>query len=359
MSGFARHLRFQFLVLTVAGFIQRQQQDVIEYLLKENRVLGEQLRGRRLVLTDAQRRRLALRARKLGRAMLSQLASMVTPDTLMRWYRRLVARKYDGSSERRPGRPRVGDEIERLVLKFASENPRWGYARIRGALSSLGHQVARSTIARILKDNGIDPSPKRATTWNTFLKPHWGAIAATDFFSVEVLTRAGLIRYLVLFVMDLQTRRVQIANISPQPCGQLLEQIARNLTDPFDGFLRKHRYLIHDRDPLFTKNFASILLDAGVNLVKLPPRSPNLNAFAERFIGSIRRECLDHNIPLGEAHLRLVVREFVEHYNAERHHQGLSNTLIDPGSIPENDNGSIQCTQRLGGLLNSYRRGAA
>ncbi len=353
------HLPLQFLVLTLAGFIQRQQQEVIDYLLEENRVLRQQLHGRRLVFTDAQRRRLAIRATRLGRAVLTQLSTIVTPDTLLRWYRRLVARKYDGSSRKRPGRPPVPDELEQLVLKLASENPSWGYTRIRSALSSLGHQVARGTIARVLRENGFDPAPERKSTWTTFLKSHFGAIAATDFFSVEVLTRAGLVRYFVLFIIDIKSRRVEIANISAQPCGQLLEQIARNWTDSFDGFLRKHRYLIHDRDPLFTRDFASILRDAGVKTVKLPPHSPNLNAFAERFVGSIRRECLDQIIPLGEQHLRLVVREFVEHYNAERHHQGLRNRLIDPEPMPENDNGSIHCRQRLGGLLNFYHRGAA
>jgi putative transposase len=359
MSSFAKHLPFQFLVLTVAGFIQREQQEVIDYLLEDSRVLRQQLHGRRLILTDAQRRRLAVCAKKLGRATLSQFASIVTPDTLMRWYRRLVARKYDGSSGRKSGRPRVQGEIELLVLKFASENPRWGYRRIRGALSSLGRQVARSTIARILKDNGINPSPHRTTTWSTFLKAHWGAIAATDFFTVEALTRAGLVRYFVLFGIELESRRVEIANITRQTHGRLLEQLARNLTDPFDGFLRKHRYIIHDRDPLFPREFASILLDAGVKVIKLPPSSPNLNAFAERFVGSIRRECLHHIIPLGETHLRLVVREFVEHYNAERHHQGLGNRLIEGSSPPENDNGKIQSRSRIGGLLNFYHRGAA
>ncbi len=353
------HLPFQFLVFTVAGFIQRQQQDVIDYLLEKNRVLRQQLRGRRLVFTDAQRRRLAIRAKQLGRAALKQLSTIVAPDTLLRWYRRLVAKKYDGSRRRTTGRPTIKSEFEQLIVKLATENPSWDYTRIRGALSTLGHQIARSTIARVLHENGIDPEPERKITWSTFLKSHWGAVAATDFFSVEVLTKAGLVRYLVLFVIDLETRRVQIANISAQPCGQLLEQIARNLTDPVDGFLRKHRFLIHDRDPLFTKNFAAILRDAGVNVVRLPAHSPNLNAFAERFVGSIRRECLDHIIPLGEAHLRLVVRQYVEHYNAERPHQGLNNKLIDPAPCPVNDNGSLQCRRRLGGLLNFYHRGAA
>ncbi len=144
-----------------------------------------------------------------------------------------------------------------------------------------------------------------------------------------------------------------------QPCGNLLEQVARNLTHPIDGFLRRHRYLIHDRDPLFSSAVGVILCDAGVETLRLPPKSPNLNAFAERFIGSIRRECLNHIIPLGERHLRRVVREYVEHYNRERHHQGIDNQLIESRLHPENDNSSIQNRSRLGGLLNFYHRGAA
>lgn len=352
-------LSFRLLVFTVAGFIQRGQQDVIDYLLEENRVLRQQLRGRRLVFTDAQRRRLAIRAKRLGRSALNRIATIVAPDTLLRWFRQLVALKYDGSSRRKSGRPPTEAELESLVLKLARENPRWGYTRLRGALANLVHQVARGTVARVLRDNGLDPAPKRKTSWSTFLRSHWGSIAATDFFSVEVLTANGLVRYLVLFVIDLDTRRVEIANVAPQPCAHVLEQVARNWTDPFDRFLRKHGYLIHDRDPLFTARFAEILLVAGVEAIRLPPRSPNLNAFAERFVGSIRRECLDHLIPLGEQHLRLILREFLRHYNSERNHQGLGNRLIEPVPSPANHNGPIQCTERLGGLLNFYYRGAA
>ncbi len=339
--------------------IQRKQQHVIDYLLEENRLLRQQLGERRLALTDAQRRRLAIKAKQLGRAALNHVASIVTPDTLLRWYRQLVAKKYDGSARRKPGRPPLKADLESLILKLARKNPRWGYSRIRGALSNLGHRIGRSTIARVLRDNGIDPAPDRKFGWLTFLKSHWGCIAATDFFSVEVLTMHGIVRYLVLFAIDLETRRVEIANIAGQTTGDVIEQVARNWTDPFDGFLRKHRYLIHDRDPLFTTCFTEILRDAGVKTVKLPPKSPNLNAFAERFVGSTRRECLDHVIPLGEKHLRLILREYVQHYNAERNHQGLDNQLIDGDAGAVNDNGAIHHRQRLGGLLNFYHRGAA
>ncbi len=181
---------------------------------------------------------------------------------------------------------------------MAGENPGWGYTRIRGALRNIGHEIGRNTIKRILHENGIDPAPLRKMPWNTFLRAHWGAIAATDF-SVEVLTRAGLVRYFVLFVIDLQTRRVEIAGIAQQPNGEWMKQIARNLTDADDGFLNGARYLIHDRDPLFTEAFREILGSSGVRTVKLPARSPDLNAYAERFVRSIKSECLAQMIPLG------------------------------------------------------------
>ncbi len=150
-------------------------------------------------------------------------------------------------------------------------------------------------------------------SWETFLKAHWGAIAATDFFGVEVLTRTGLVRYFVLFIIDLRTRRVEIAGIARRPDGEWMKQIARNLADAEDGFLNGARYLIHDRDPLFTETFREVLGSSGVSTVQLPARSPDLNAYAERFVLSIRSECLDQIIPLGERHLRKAVRNYTEH----------------------------------------------
>ncbi len=309
----------QFLVLTMAGWLNRQQEDLIDYLREENRVLREQLGSQPLRLTDAQRRRLAVRGRRLGRRALTDVAGIVTPDTILRWYRRLIAMKYDGSAHRGRGRPATAQEIAELVVRMAVENPRWGYTRIRGALANLGHGIARNTVKRILQDHGIEPAPERSrrTPWKTFLQAHWEGLAAADLFTVEVLTVAGIRRYFVLFIIELRTRRVKIAGIHHQPYGEWMEQMARNLTDAFDGFLRNKCHLIHDRDPLFTRVFGEVLKSSGVQPIRLPPRSPNLNAYAERFVRSIKEECLNRVVPLGEGHLRLIVQEYVEHYHRE------------------------------------------
>ena len=319
---------WQFLLITVAGWINRHQQDVIDYLVEENRVLKGQLRGRRLRLTDDERRRLAVKGKALGRNVLEAVATIVTPDTIMRWYRLLVARKWDYSSRRkRIGRPPIKTEIADLVLRMARQNPRWGYTRIKGALAHLGHKVSRGTIANILKENGIEPAFERSkrTPWSTFLKAHWETIAAADFFTVEVARPWGLITYYVLFFMELSTRRVHVAGITPNPDGRFMLQVARNLTDPFDGFLLRKRYLILDRDGKYTEEFRTYLTDSGTKLVRLPARSPNLNAYAERFVLSIKSECLDRLIFFTEDSLRRAIRSFVDHYHRERCHQGIGN----------------------------------
>ncbi len=351
----------QFLVLTMAGWLNRQQEDLIDYLREENRVLREQLGGRPLRLTDAQRRRLAVRGKKLGRRALIDVASIVTPDTILRWYQRLIAKKYDGSARRGRGRPITPCEIAELVVRMAEENPRWGYTRIRGALANLEHKIGRNTVKRILLDHGIEPAPERSrrTSWKTFLQAHWEGLAAADLFTVEVLTLGGLRRYFVLFVIELKTRRVKIAGIHHQPYGEWMEQMARNLTDVFDGFLRDARHMIHDRDPLFTLAFGEILRGSGVEPIRLPPRSPNLNAYAERFVRSIKEECLDRVVPLGESHLRLIVQEFVEHYHRERNHQGLDNQLLERAPPPADLGAEVHRRERIGGLLNYYHREAA
>jgi putative transposase len=352
-------LPLHFLILTMAGWVNRAQQDVIAYLREENRILREPAGDGRLRFTDAQRRRLAAKARKLNRKTLVGLGPIVTPDTLVRWYRNLVARKYDGSKRRKTGRPRTARDIEQLVIRMVRENPSWGYTRIRGALRNLGHEVGRNTIKRIVRANGIEPATTRrkGMSWDTFLKVHWGAIAAADFFTVEVLGRGGLIRSLVFFVIDLKSRRVKIAGIVPDPDGCWMKQMARNLTDAEDGFLVGTRYLIHDRAPLFTREFRQLLQSGGVSSIRLPAQSPDLNAHAERFVRSIREECLSRITPLGERHLRWVIGEYVKHYHLERNHQGLGNELIEPPG--ETGHGRVACRQSLGGLLRYYHRRVA
>jgi putative transposase len=216
-------------------------------------------------------------------------------------------------------------------------------------------------IADILDRHGIEPAPDRTrkTTWKEFLTQHWELIVAADFFTIEVWTAKGLQRFIVLFFIELANRRVEIGGISAAANGLWMNQIARNLTDSVDGLLAGKRYLIHDWDPLFTEEFLSILQGAGVESVKLPPRSPNLNAHAERFVRSIKESCLERLILFGESSLRTAVHQFMAHYHRERNHQGLGNRLIQPEPDHLANTGAVQRRERLGGMLNYYYRAAA
>ena len=191
------------------------------------------------------------------------------------------------------------------------------------------------------------------------MHPHWDQIVATDFFTVEVWTCSGLTRFVVIFFMDLSTRWVQIGGIASSANGLWMSQIARNLTDAVDGFFAGKRYLIHDRDPLYTREFLSILANTGIQSVKLPPRSPNLNAYAERFVQTIKEGCLEQMIFFGEDSLRNAIRHFVAHYHVERNHQGLNNRLIVATETIGTTTGTVRTRRRLGGMLNYYYRQAA
>jgi putative transposase len=344
------------LLVTLAGWVNHHQQHVIEYLVEENRVLKAQVKGRRLQLTDEQRLRLAAKGRRLGRRVLRQVATIVTPATILRWHRRLIARKWT-LEPKRPGRPGIMKEIACLILRMATENPAWGYTRIQGALKNLGHDVARATVAKVLKDNGIAPAPDRPSSWRTFLRAHWGAIAGADFFTSEVWTPRGLITYYTLFVIDLRSRRVHGVGSTPTPDAGFLAQAARRLTDAIDGFLVGHRVLICDRDSKWTDEFLRIVQGAGVRIVLTPVQAPNANAHAERFGRSIREECLDRLILFGERRLLRALDHFGAHYHGERNHQGLGNELITPETRPLRGT-HVRCRERLGGLLRYYHRAA-
>jgi hypothetical protein len=237
----------QILIAMFAGWINRHQQQVISYLQEENHVLKAQLGGRRLRLTDIQRRRLAALAHPLGRQHLNETATIATPDTLMRWYKRLIAQKCDGSQQHHQhGRPRVAEEIERLVVRMAEENPTWGYRRIQGALTNLGHHIDAITVRTILRRHHMEPAPQRrkaSMSWAQFLRMHGEVRAATDFFTVEVATWHGLVTYYVLVVMELSTRRVHLAGMTPPPHDAFMTPCARQLTDRVDSFLRGKYYL--------------------------------------------------------------------------------------------------------------------
>jgi hypothetical protein len=228
-------------------------------------------------------------------------------------------------------------------------------------LQNLGHKIGRGTIAKLLKEAGVDPAPQRQkkTTWKEFLRTHWDVLAADDFFNVEVWTALGLIRCHVFFVIRLAMREVHIAGLTPEPDGPWMKQMARNLTADSDGFLNGFRYLIHDRASVFSEDFRMILNSAGNESVRLPARSPNLNAIANRFERSIKESCLDRMVLIGAASLQRATSQFVFHYHTERNHQGLENKIIQPGFARLPTKGTIHCRKRLGVLLRYYYREAA
>jgi putative transposase len=266
------------------------------------------LHGRRLQLWDDERRRLAVLGERLGRRVLAEVTSLVTPETILWWHRELIARKWTYGSPR-CGRPGVQIEIRRLVVRMALENPSWGYTRIQGALKNLGHSVARTTVARILTGQGIPPSRERPMQWRTFLRAHWSALLAADFFTTEAWTVRGLVTYYTVFVIELQTRRVHALGSTPYPDEEFVIQTMRELTDPVEGILRTRSILICDRDRTWSVAVQRFLKTAGVRVVQTPFRAPNCNAYAERFIRAIKEECLNRVIPLGERHFRRTVAD--------------------------------------------------
>jgi transposase InsO family protein len=243
---------------------------------------------------------------------------------------------------------------------MARENPSWGYDRIAGVLQNLGHDVLDQSVGNILKAHGIEPAPdrKRQTTWKTFLKAHWGVLAAIDFTTVEVWTKGGFVTYYLLFVMELKARRVHFAGCTVNPHEAWMKQTARELTSCDDGFLDGKRNLIMDRDTKFCESFRSILRQSDGEPVVLPRESPNLNSQLEKYFGSLKSRCLSRMIFLGKQSLERAVREYVEHHHRERNHQGLGNRLIDPGEQVGAPGGKVACSERLGGLLRNYHRSA-
>jgi transposase InsO family protein len=350
------------LLAYITGTVDQELLLRNEYLVTENRILRHQLKGR-VRLSDGERTALAEIGQKLGEKALEAVANIVTPDTILAWHRKLVAQKCDGSKRRKGlGRPKVDPELEALVVRMAQENRSWGYDRIVGALANLGHTISDQTVGNILKRHGIALAPERktTTTWKEFIRTHMDVLVATDFFTVEVWTLGGLVTYYVLFFLRLGTREVQVAGVTPHPNAAWMVQVARHVTMEEWGFLSPGQYLIHDRDGKYCPAFQQIIDAAGVTRVPLPPRSPNLNAYAERWVRSVKEECLARLILCGEASLRHALTQYVEHFHHERNHQGKGNVLLVPviSQDPERA-GPMQCRERLGGLLKYYACDAA
>src|SRR5437879_3048747 len=289
------------LLASITGTVDQELLLRNAYLVTENRILRNQVTSR-MRLTDGERKALADIGQKLGKQALKDVATIVTPDTILAWHRKLIAQKFDGSPQRKaPGRPMIDHEVEALIVRMAQENRSWGYDRIVGALANLGLTVSDQTVGNVLKRHGIAPAPERktTTTWKEFIRTHMDVLVATDFFTAEVWTLGGLVTYYVLFFLHLGSRRVHIAGVTPHPNEAWMVQVARNVTMEEWGFLAPGQYLIHDRDTKFCAAFQHIIDDAGVERVVLPPRSPNLNAYAERWLRSVNEQCLARVIRLG------------------------------------------------------------
>ena len=320
------------LLAYVTGLVNQKLLLQNEYLAAENRILRAHLPAR-MRLSDPERSTLAEIGKRLGRAALQQVACVAKPDTILAWYRRLIARKFDGSKFRTsPGRPRIAPELEALIVRFARENSGWGYDRIVGALANLGHAVSDQTVGNILRRYGIQPAPKRSqnTTWKDFIASHMAVLAGTDFFTVEVLTWRGLATYYVLFFIHLESRRVSLAGLTKHPTSEWMIQMARNATDEGSGFLRGSATFFMIGIQNSALRFWMSCGPAEYGHWPFHRRSPNLNAFAERWVCSIRQECLSKLILFGEASLRRALNEYIEHHHFERNHQGKGNLLLFP-----------------------------
>ena len=282
----------------------------------------------------------------------------VTPATLLTWHRRLVARRWT-YPHRRPGRPRVDEETTALVVRLARENPRWGYRRIQGELVKLGVRLAASTVARILLDHRLGPAPRRAGTWREFIHAQASHIVATDFFSVDTVL---LRRLYVLFFIEVGRRRIWITGVTAHPNANWVTQQARNVAGDIADTGIDVKFLVRDRDTKYVANFDAIFRSEGTQILQTPFRTPNANAYAERFVRTVRSECLDHLLVVNARHLERILRAYAQHYNGFRPHQGLSQQTPDPAlSVPlsavapsQSHPLSIHRRDRLGGLIHEY-----
>jgi putative transposase len=358
---------FRSLLLVIAGSTQRELARQIRYLKVENEILRSKLPAR-ITVTPKERQRLLKFGSKLARA-LHRLVAIVTPGTFLRWIRedKRAVRKRTKPAKR--GRPRTAEEIRSLIVKLAKENA-WGYARIVGELKELGlRSIKKSTVRNILKAEGLDPCPKRSgATWDEFLARHAASLLQCDFFTQKVLTLKGLREVFVLAFLNVKTRRVVLSPATFQPDAAWVTRQAEVFVKRARADGLGVRYVQRDRDGKFGDAFDAALRKVRVEAVSSPPRAPNTQAFVERFIGSIRRECLDHFVFFGVRHLDSVAHSWLDHYHAERPHQGRENELLvwPPGmrkskaadaatfSLRE-----VRCRKRLGGLLKHYERIAA
>ncbi|HET8893924.1 MAG TPA: integrase core domain-containing protein [Gaiellaceae bacterium] len=360
LSFVYRSLRRLLELVVLRRRSEREKEIEILLLRHQLRVLQRQVA--RPQLTQADRALLAAFSRVLSRRVWRRSA-FVTPATLLRWHRELVARRWT-YPHRRPGRPATAAEVRELVVRLARENPGWGYRRIHGELVGLGVKLAASTIWMILKEAGVEPAPKRLeVSWAEFLRQQAASILECDFLTVDTLF---LRRFYVLFFIELATRRVRLAGITTKPDGRWVAQQARTLLMQLDDEDVRPQFLVRDRDIKFTREFDEVFRSEGIRVIKAPVRAPKTRAHAERWVGSARRECLDQLLILGRRHLLQALAKYVRHYNEHRPHRALAQRSplrrlqpIDEPPVPDLiDLDRVRRRDILGGLIHEYRLAA-
>ncbi len=279
---------------------------------------------------------------------------LVAPESILRWHRALVRRHWIYPRQN-PGRPPLPEETVTLIVRLAKENPRWGYLRIVGELKKLGVTVSKGSVANVLKYHDLPPAPRReGPTWAEFLRAQAKGILATDFFSVDTVC---LRRYYVLFVIEAERRVVHLLGVTTNPNNPWVTQVARNFAAGLEDGDRRFRFLVRDRDTKFTSSFDTVFASIGIEAIKTPVRSPRANAYAERFVRTVREECLDHLLIFSRRHLESVLAEYVRHYNRARPHRGLH--LDPPQPVDAGDrSGVVRRRDVLGGLIHEYELAA-
>jgi putative transposase len=284
---------------------------------------------------------------------------LVRPETLLRWHRRLVRRRWTYPTTS-TGRPPISEQVQQLVVRLGRENPRWGYQRIHGELLRLGWRVSASSIRRVLRAHGLDPAPRRAaTSWQLFLRQQAAGIAACDFFTVDTVL---LRRVYALFFIELGSRQVYWAGVTDHPAGLWVAQQARNLLVNLGDQAARWTFLIRDRDTKFTRVFDHLWRSAGTEIIRPPVQAPNANAYAERWIRTVRAECLAWLLIVGRGHIEQVLRVYVQHYNAHRAHRALGlqppDAAVEPALGSKDQPAQIHRRDLLGGLVHEYRQAA-
>lgn len=353
------------LLLALAGAMNQKNQEVIDFLNAEIKTLKEIFGKKRLKFNNEQRAYLAAKFKKLNQEIARQQELLVTPETFMKWYKNLIAQKWDYSkhAKKKPGRKKTDQETVELVLRLLEENPLNGDLDISNKLKNMEIKVSAKTVGNIRRRYGIPPQPEREKTgsWDKFFTVNWEHLVAIDFKQVEINISGTEYceTYFVFFAIHLATRKAKLCGMTKHPKKEWMEQMAKNLTDPFDGFFLGKKYCVMDNDKIFCPSFKEILRNSGTKPKEICIRVPDMNAHIERFIKSYKNEALKWFIPQSEERLRKVTLEWLKYYNGERNHQGIENKIIQPGNEVGRAEGNIVKLPRLGGTLNYYHRDSA